>query len=89
MPILEADRFVTTRILRVRPAGRGVFEVRDDDGGLLGTSPDEIKAIWSAVISAALMSERGYRVRVLSKRGEDFLEEYVSEPSQASDKSNT
>jgi hypothetical protein len=81
MSIPETDRFGTTRILRVRPAGMGVFEVRDDDGALLGTSPDEVKAIWSAVISADLMSERGYRVRVLSKRGEDFLEEYVSEPS--------
>lgn len=87
MPISETDRFGTTRILRVRPAGMGIFEVRDDDGGLLGTAPDEVKAIWSAVISADLMSERGYRVRVLSKRGENFLEEYVSTPSRGTAKS--
>jgi len=88
MSIPETDRFGTTRILRVRPAGIGVFEVRDDDGELLGTAADEVKAIWSAVVSADLMSERGFRVRVLSKRGEKFLEEYVSEPFRFAAKSD-
>ena len=54
--------------------------MRGDDDELLGSSNDEIKAIWSAVLAADLVSERGYRVRVLVKRGEAFVEEYVAKP---------
>jgi hypothetical protein len=69
-----------TRIFRVCPKGRNAFEVLTEDDELLGSSSDEVKAIWSAVLAADLMSERGYCVRVLVKRGDAFLEEYVATP---------
>jgi hypothetical protein len=77
------EPFGKTRIFRVSSPERGLFEVRDDNEMLLGSSPDEIKAIWSAVLAADLMSERGYRVRVLVKRGDAFVEEYVAKPQAA------
>src|ERR1700759_1359563 len=76
----QSEPFGKTRIFRVSSPERDRFEVRDDEDTLLGSSNDEIKAIWSAVIAADLVSERGYRVRVLVKRGDAFVEEYVAKP---------
>ena len=76
----QSEPFGRTRIFRVSSPERGRFEVRDDEDVLLGNSNDEIKAIWSAVLAADLVSERGYRVRVLVKRKEAFVEEYVAKP---------
>jgi hypothetical protein len=75
-----SEPFGKTQIFRVCPDGRDRFAVRNDDDELLGTSGDETKAIWSAVLAADLMSEQGYRVRVLVKRGGSFSEEYVARP---------
>jgi len=80
MHFRQSEPFGKTRILRVEAIGRDAFEVRDDNGDLLGTATDEIKAIWSAVLAADLVSERGYRVRVLVKRGDAFVEEYIAKP---------
>ena len=76
----QSEPFGKTRTMRVSSPERGRFEVRGDDDELLGSSNDEIKAIWSAVLAADLVSERGYRVRVLVKRGNSFVEEYVAKP---------
>jgi hypothetical protein len=76
----QSEPFGKTRIFRVSSPERGRFEVRGDDDELLGSSNDETKAIWSAVIAADLVSKKGYRVRVLVKRGDDFVEEYVAKP---------
>ena len=76
----QSEPFGRTRILRVSSPERGQFEVRDDEDALLGNSSDEVRAIWSAVLAADLASERGYRVRVLVKRGDAFVEEYVAKP---------
>jgi hypothetical protein len=76
----QSEPFGRTRIFRVSSPERGRFEVRDDEDALLGNSNDEVKAIWSAVLAADLVSERGYRVRVLVKRGDAFIEEYVAKP---------
>ena len=74
----QSEPFGKTRIFRVTSPERGRFEVRDDEDALLGISNDEVKAIWSAVLAANLVSERGYHVRVLVKRGDTFVEEYVA-----------
>jgi hypothetical protein len=76
----QSEPFGKTRILRVSPQGRDRFEVRGDDDALLGTAADEVKAIWSAVLAADLVSESGYRVRVLVQRGDAFVEDYVAKP---------
>jgi len=76
----QSEPFGKTRILRVAPKGRERYEVRDDDDELLGIAADEVKAIWSAVLAADLVSESGYRVRVLVQRGDAFIEEYVAKP---------
>ena len=76
----QSEPFGRTRIFRVSSPERGRFDVRDDENDLLGSSNDEIRAIWSAVLAADLVSQRGYRVRVLVKRGDAFIEEYVAEP---------
>jgi hypothetical protein len=82
----QSEPFGTTRVFRVCAHGRDRFEVRSDDDELLGTSSDEIKAIWSAVIAADLMSVRGYRVRVLVERGGSLFEEYVAKPADFPDR---
>lgn len=76
----QSEPFGTTRIFRVFSPERGRFEVRADDDELLGSAHDEVKAIWSAVLAADLVSEQGYRVRVLVKRGNAFVEEYIAKP---------
>ena len=68
--------------LIVQPLGQGPYEVRDDDGALLGTSADEVKAIWSAVQAAELISATGTIVRVLVMRDGAEVEEFVAKPSQ-------
>jgi hypothetical protein len=78
----QSEPFGKTRILRVSSQGRDRFEVRGDDDELLGTAADEVKAIWSAVLAADLVSEKGYRVRVMVQRGDAFVEEYVAKPQQ-------
>ena len=83
----QSDPFGKTRIFRVSSPERGRFEVRADDDELLGSTQDEVKAIWSAVLAADMVSERGYRVRVLVKRGDAFVEEYVAKPQPLQAKS--
>ena len=76
----RSEPFGRTRIFRVSSPERGRFEVRDDKDTLLGDANDEIKAIWNAVLAADLVSELGFRVRVLVKRGDAFVEEYIARP---------
>ena len=76
----HSEPFGKTRIFRVLSPERGRFEVRADDDELLGSANDEVRAIWNAVLAADLLSKQGYRVRVLVKRGDAFIEEYVAKP---------
>jgi hypothetical protein len=85
MPHRPSEPFGNTRILRVTRDGRDRFEVRSEGGELLGASNDQIKAIWSAVLAADLISARGYHVRVLVQRGAAFVEEYVAKPQPPTD----
>ena len=80
MHFRPSEPFGKTLILRVSSPERGRFEVRADNDALLGAAGDEVKAIWNAVLAADLASEHGYRVRVLVKRGDTFIEEYVAKP---------
>ena len=83
MRFRNAKPFGATRILRVHAVGIGRFEVRDGDDSLLGTSHDEVKAIWNAVLAADLLSGRGYCVHVLVRHLGNTTEEYVAKPSGA------
>ncbi len=66
--------------LRVQPMPDGRFEVRHGDR-LLGTSQNEMMAVWSAVSAAEQMAKSGRTVRVvLSQQGRD-TEEFVASPS--------
>ncbi len=54
------------RTLHILQAGPSNFEVRDDDGGLMGVAADEARAVTSAMFSADLMGQQGYPVRVVA-----------------------
>lgn len=63
--------------LRVRPLPDGRFEVRDGDR-VLGTSQNEMMAVWSAVSAAEEMSRSVGMVRVVSIRDGVEVEEFVA-----------
>jgi hypothetical protein len=66
--------------LRVHPAGKERFEVCSDDGKILGTSQNEMMAIWTAVFAAEEISKSGSVVRVVSERAGREVEEFVATP---------
>ena len=74
----QSKRFPATRIVRVSRSGRDRFEVRNEDETLPGAGGDEIKAIWSAVLAADLMSRQDRRVRVMVKRGDTYFEDQAA-----------
>lgn len=55
------------RTLHILQAGPSNFEVRDDDGGLMGVAADEARAVTSAMFSADLMGQQGHPVRVVAE----------------------
>lgn len=68
------------RTLHVQRVGDHEFEVRDEDRKLLGTSGNEVQAIWGAVLKAEEASKSGCTVRVLVERDGREFEEFVAKP---------
>ena len=70
----------TPATLRVQSMPGGRFEVRHGER-LLGTSQNEMMAVWSAVGAAEQMAKSGQTARVLMGRDGDDSEEFVARPS--------
>ena len=69
-----------TRTIHVQRVSDQEFEVRDDDRKLLGTSRNEMQAIWGAVLKAEETSRSGCTVRVMVERDGRDVEEFVAKP---------
>ena len=76
MVTTDAAPSVTLRVQAV-PSGR--FEIRQDDR-LLGTSQNEMMAVWSAVAAAEQMAKSGRTVRVVARREGRDIEQFVARP---------
>lgn len=70
----------TLPTLRVCSRGLSQFDVFDQEGKLLGTSRNEMQAIWSAVTAAEELSQSGVCVRVVTARESGDVEQYVARP---------
>lgn len=70
-----------TRTIHVQRISDHQFEVRDDDRKLLGTSRNEMLAVWGAVEKAEEASRSGCTVRVLVEREGREFEEFVAKPA--------
>lgn len=77
----SAGKKAALKTLRVQPGEHGRFEVRDGKR-LLGTSQDEIMAVWTAVTVAEEMTKSGRTVRVVTRRKGDEVEEFVARPAE-------
>ena len=77
-----ASKPQTVTTLRVYGIPHGLFEVRD---GLvvLGTSQNEMMAVWSAVAVAEEIAKAGSLVRVVVLREGKETEEFVTTPRKA------
>lgn len=69
-----------TRTIHVQRISDQEFEVRDEDRKLLGTSRNEMLAIWGAVQKAEEACRSGCAVRVLVERDGRHVEEFVAKP---------
>lgn len=69
-----------TRTIHVQRVADQLFEVRDDDRKLLGTSRNEMQAVWGAVLKAEETSKSGCTVRVMVERDGREFEEFVAKP---------
>lgn len=69
-----------TRTIHVQRVGDQQFEVRDQNRELLGTSRNEMQAVWGAVLKAEEASKTGCTVRVLVERDGQEVEEFVAKP---------
>jgi hypothetical protein len=65
--------------LRVQSVPSGRFEVRHGDR-LLGTSQNEMMALWSAVGAAEQMAKSGQTVRVVLRQESGDTEVFVARP---------
>lgn len=70
----------TLPTLRVCSRGLTQFDVFDQDGQLVGTSRNEIQAIWSAVTAAEELSKSGVTVRVVTAHESGDVEQFVARP---------
>jgi hypothetical protein len=70
----------TAITLRILPARNGAYEVRDQDGKLLGISQNYMMAVWTAVAAAEETSKSGIEARVVASRGGKDFEEFVAKP---------
>jgi len=70
----------TLPTLRVCSRGLTQFDVFDQEGHLVGTSRNEIQAIWSAVTAAEELSKSGVTVRVVTARESGDVEQFVARP---------
>ena len=68
--------------LRVQLVPSGRFEIRHGDR-LLGTSQNEMMAVWSAVGAAEQMAKSGQTVRVVLGQEDGDTEEFVASPSKS------
>jgi hypothetical protein len=68
--------------LLVRPLSNGRFEIRDGEQ-VLGTSQNEMMAVWSAVAAAEEIAKAGGTVRVVALREGKETEEFVTRPKKA------
>ena len=68
--------------LLVRPLSNGRFEIREGEH-LLGTSQNEMMAVWSAVAVAEEIAKAGSMVRVVALRKGTETEEFVTKPKKA------
>ena len=75
----SAGRKSALKTLRVQPGALGRYEVRDGQR-LLGTSQNELMAIWSAVSAAEEMTRSGRTVRVVAVHDGNEVEEFVARP---------
>jgi hypothetical protein len=84
--VTSAHIVSVTHTLRVAPIveRRGYFQVVDDENRILGTSKNEMMAIWAAVIAAEEISKSGCSVRVVAFRHGKYVEEFVARPPQQS-----
>lgn len=69
-----------TRTIHVQRISDQEFEVRDEDRKLLGTSRNEMLAVWGAVLKAEEACTSGCTVRVLVERDGREIEEFVAKP---------
>ena len=70
----------TLPTLRVCSRGLSQFDVFDQDGHLVGTSRNEIQAIWGAVTTAEELSKSGVTVRVVTAHESGDVEQFVARP---------
>jgi len=70
----------TLPTLRVCSRGLTEFDVFDQNGRLVGTSRNEMQAIWSAVTAAEELSQSGTCVRVVTARESGDVEQFVARP---------
>jgi hypothetical protein len=74
------DAGKTSVTLRITPTAGGRFEVRQGER-LLGTSQNEMMALWSAVAAAEHLAKSGQTVRAVASREGQEVEEFVASPS--------
>jgi hypothetical protein len=78
----SADKRTPAMTLLIRPLGNGRFEIREGEH-LLGTSQNEMMAVWSAVAVAEEIAKAGSLVRVVVLREGKETEEFVTTPRKA------
>lgn len=78
----SADNRARMMTLFVRPLNDGRFEIREGER-LLGTSQNEMMAVWSAVAAAEEIAKAGGVVRVVALREGEETEEFVTKPKKA------
>ena len=70
----------TLPTLRVCSRGLTQFDVFDQNGRLVGTSRNEMQAIWNAVTAAEELSKSGVTLRVVTARASGDVEQFVARP---------
>lgn len=79
MAILEAKPAAPTLTLRVQRGFGGFFEILNGER-VLGSSQNEMLAVWTAVHAAEEIAKSGHLVRVTVQRGGREVEEFVAKP---------
>ena len=77
----SAARKTALKTLRIQLGPSGRFEVRDGNR-VLGTSQNEIMAIWTAVGVAEEITKSGRIVRVVVQREGVEVEEFLARPAE-------
>jgi hypothetical protein len=73
-----SDNYSRAITLRIHPRGDGRFQVRNGDL-ILGTSHNEMLAVWTAVMAADELAKLGNTVRVVRSTAGRDVEEYVAQ----------